>query len=160
MSNRTISSCSRLSKLAHTPNASLHWTSSLNRHRNTNSKSNAANSFEMMFVCTPVDTVPAIVADCVQKFPDAIVSDIGSTKSEIVSKTDRLLAGCDHRFVAGHPIAGGDTTGPITPPNSIFTDKLFVSTPSESTDLTAVEQIERLWRALDCRTIRLEPDRT
>lgn len=126
-------------------------------NRSTNSKSNAANSFDMIFVCTPVDTVPAIVADCVQKFPDAIVSDIGSTKSEIVSKTDRLLAGCDHRFVAGHPIAGGDTTGPITPPNSIFTDKLFVSTPSESTDLTVVEQIEKLWRSLDCRTIRLEP---
>ena len=119
---------------------------------------NVDASFEIVLVCTPVDTVPEIVADCVRKFPNAIVSDIGSTKSEIVAKTDRLLASSRHRFVGGHPIAGGDTTGPITPPDSIFTNKLFVATPSTATSSNAIERIEELWKALDCKTIRLDAE--
>lgn len=129
----------------------------------SDSINHASAPFDIVLVCTPVDTVPMVVADCVQKFPGAIVSDIGSTKSEIVAKTDRLLASLDHRFVGehrfvgGHPIAGGDATGPITPPNSIFTNKLFVATPSAATNLQSIERIEKLWQALDCKTIRLDP---
>ena len=38
--------------------------------------------------------------------PDCVVTDVGSTKQELVS-----ALGSDQRFVGGHPLAGAETAG-------------------------------------------------
>ena len=113
----------------------------------------------VILVCSPVETVVDLVWHCIGAFPEAVISDIGSTKWKIVEELEIRLAQTPHRFVGGHPIAGGESSGPVTPPDSIFTGKTFVATPTENTDPFALNTVEEFWKSLDCRTTRLSPER-
>jgi prephenate dehydrogenase len=61
---------------------------------------------DVIVVAAPVAALACAVADALAVArPDAVVTDVGSTKGALVAAVD------EPRFVAGHPLAGGESAG-------------------------------------------------
>src|SRR5687768_17209758 len=81
--------------------------------------------------------------------PDAVVTDVASTKEAIVLRATALGL----RFVGGHPMAGRETSGYAASSADLFVDRPWVVVPTS--DALAVERVEALARACGARPIRL-----
>ena len=81
--------------------------------------------------------------------PDAVVTDVASTKEAIVLRATALGL----RFVGGHPMAGSDSSGYEASSADLFVDRPWVVVPTS--DAAAVERVERLVRACGARPVRL-----
>jgi len=81
--------------------------------------------------------------------PDAVVTDVASTKEAIVLRATALGL----RFVGGHPMAGRETSGYDASSADLFVDRPWVVVPTA--DAAAVERIEALATACGARPVRL-----
>jgi len=66
---------------------------------------------DIIFLCTPVNTILATLPDiAVHCKSDAIVTDVGSTKFEIVRAAKKIFRS-NGTFIGGHPMAGSEGKG-------------------------------------------------
>lgn len=80
-----------------------------------------------------------------------IVTDVGSTKSDVIRSVEQTLGSRLSRFVPGHPIAGAEKTGPNAARADLFQDKNLVLTPTPATDPEAILAVRRMWEAAGAR---------
>ncbi|UTW09978.1 bifunctional prephenate dehydrogenase/3-phosphoshikimate 1-carboxyvinyltransferase [Pseudomonas benzenivorans] len=80
---------------------------------------------------------------------DAVLTDVGSAKGNVVRAARAAFAGAPTRFVPGHPIAGSEQSGVEASNGDLFRRHRVILTPLAETDSQAVQLIDRLWRALD-----------
>ncbi|MHA6509529.1 prephenate dehydrogenase [Tessaracoccus sp. Y1736] len=100
---------------------------------------------DIVVVATPPAVIPTLVAEVLGKFPDAVVTDVGSVKAPILAAV-ATLAPEHRRYVGSHPMAGSQFTGPLTASGDLFRDRTWVVTPVEGNapaDVAAVEQLAR-----------------
>lgn len=64
--------------------------------------------------------------------PDAIVTDVTSTKSEMESAV--YAAGLEKRFVGGHPMAGSEKSGYNHSSSHLFENAYYMITPTKDTE--------------------------
>jgi prephenate dehydrogenase len=106
---------------------------------------------ELIVVAVPVGSLVATTREVLEAAsPDAIVTDVGSTK--------RALAAIDDpRFVPGHPLAGGHTGGPSRAAADLFDAATWFLTPLPTSDPGRVDRVELFVTALGARVVRLDP---
>lgn len=113
---------------------------------------------ELVVVCTPVgrivDDVRLAARHCLA---DALITDAGSTKAEIVRQ---LEGGLERgvRFVGSHPLAGSEKSGPAAARADLFVGRTVVVAPSAATAAADVHAIGRFWEALGAIIRTLAPD--
>ncbi len=88
---------------------------------------------------------------------DACMTDAGSTKRLAVEVAHRHLGAHARRFVAAHPIAGSERSGPQAARADLFVDRPCVLTPVQC-EPWALRSVEGFWRALGARIAVLDPD--
>jgi cyclohexadieny/prephenate dehydrogenase len=76
--------------------------------------------------------------------PEAIITDVGSVKSQIVHDVAPHLPD-PRRFVPGHPVAGTEHSGPDAAFDSLFERRRCILTPIEDTDPEAVARVRAMW---------------
>jgi len=86
----------------------------------------------------------------------AIVTDVGSTKSQVVKIAGRIL-GAAGPFVASHPLAGSDKKGPQHARADLFQGATCILTPTGQTPVLMLRRIERFWKTLGMRTVNMPP---
>jgi len=86
----------------------------------------------------------------------ALVTDVGSTKSLVVRLAGRILGGRSG-FVGSHPLAGSEQKGPAYARADLLRGATCIITPTSATSPQAASAIERLWRRMGMRTIRMTP---
>jgi prephenate dehydrogenase len=97
----------------------------------------------------PVGSAVATIRDVLAAAPDDVtVTDVASTKRTLAESLD------DSRFVPGHPVAGGETSGPDRATAELFDGATWFLTPGASADPARVELLERFVTALGARPIR------
>ena len=79
---------------------------------------------------------------------DAVLTDVGSAKGNLVRCATRVFSGMPARFVPGHPIAGSERSGITAADGSLFRRHKVILTPLANTDLQALALVDRLWQAL------------
>ena len=87
---------------------------------------------------------------------ESVVTDVGSTKRQIVEKAARVLPR-PGRFVGGHPMAGSERRGVLSADPFLFENATYVLTPTESTDEDAYQTVADLAALLGARIVRLDP---
>lgn len=110
---------------------------------------------DLVLVAVPVGTAAVLSARILDAIkPGAVVFDMGSTKANIVDQ----LAGHPKRgrFVATHPIAGTENSGPDAAIVDLYTDKTVIICDREQTDDDAVELVESLYKELKMRLTYME----
>jgi prephenate dehydrogenase len=88
---------------------------------------------------------------------DALVTDVGSTKANIVTAADRLHAAAPRLFVGSHPMAGSHLAGYAAARPDLFRDATVVVTPTETTAPRAVKGVTEFWESLGGRVVSLDP---
>ena len=110
---------------------------------------------DVVVICTPVGSIPQLLQMVAASIkPGAVVTDVGSTKRNIVAAGERLLG---TRFVGAHPMAGSERSGIDAAHADLLDNRLCILTPTERTPAAAVERVDAFWRSLGMRTTRVNP---
>ncbi|MEX2132287.1 MAG: prephenate dehydrogenase/arogenate dehydrogenase family protein, partial [Pseudohongiellaceae bacterium] len=80
--------------------------------------------------------------------PSAVITDVASVKSEVMSAARMALGKAVSRFVPGHPIAGSEKSGYPAASAELFSNRKVILTPEPETDCDAVNRVNWLWRQL------------
>jgi len=100
---------------------------------------------DLVFVATPVCTIPAVVAEIAPYLsPGCIVTDGGSVKEFVVNACEPLMPPGTF-FVGGHPIAGTEHSGVEASFATLYQGKRCIVTPTGNTDAAALEKVVELW---------------
>jgi len=86
----------------------------------------------------------------------ALVTDVGSTKAEVVRTAERVL-GRGGPFVGSHPMAGSEHKGVAFARADLFTGATCIVTPTSHTPAALARRAERLWENLGMRVLRMSP---
>jgi prephenate dehydrogenase len=85
-----------------------------------------------------------------------VVTDVGSTKAEVVAVAREELRERFPRFVPGHPIAGREASGIEAATHDLFKGARVVLTPAKETDPKATDFVRSAWEAAGGRVAVLE----
>lgn len=111
--------------------------------RAADSLEDAARDADLIVLASPVASlVENARAALAVAGEDAVVTDVGSTKREIVAAID------DPRFIGGHPIAGAETAGVEHAREDLFEDSTWFVTPTPTTTGVGLERLMRFARNL------------
>jgi prephenate dehydrogenase len=109
---------------------------------------------DLLILSTPVNTILKLapkVSKAITK--DCIVTDVGSTKKEIVSSLGKIF----FNYIGSHPLAGSEKRGIINARAALFKNSLCILTPTKKTNTLALKKIESLWNKIGAKTILLNP---
>jgi cyclohexadieny/prephenate dehydrogenase len=115
--------------------------------RTTTSPAAAVEGADLVVIGTPVGACGEVAAALAPGLSrEAIVSDVGSIKAEVIRTVVPHLPE-PNRFVGAHPVAGTEHSGPEAAFASLFERRHCILTPIEDTDPEAVAAVASLWRA-------------
>ena len=110
---------------------------------------------DYIFLCAPVSSN----AEYLKKLkpvigPACIITDVGSTKSDIHAKVTELQM--EEHFIGGHPMAGSEKTGYSHSKRILIENAYYVITPSEKVPKEAVERYRDLVASLKALPLILD----
>ena len=118
----------------------------------------AVDGADLVVLAAPIPALPGLLAQIRGRLsPEAVVTDCSSTKRSAIEAARSALGDAFPRFVAGHPIAGGERHGPDAARADLFDGCLAVLCPHPEVLPVALERVEALWAGLGARLARMEP---
>jgi prephenate dehydrogenase len=113
----------------------------------------ACEGADLVFCAGPVAALPAQAGEALAACgPDAVVSDVGSTKGELVG-----ALGGDERFIGGHPLAGAETAGVDNARADLFEGARWYLTPTERSSGLLYDRLQRTVAGLGARPQAIDP---
>ena len=112
---------------------------------------------DFVFICTPINLIIPILTEAIPHLKEgAVVSDVGSTKQEIVSCAEKMMPKGIF-FVGGHPMAGKEKVKFEEAEASLFYNKRWILTETLKSDKKATLAIEELIKVTGAQISRLSP---
>lgn len=109
----------------------------------------ACQGAEVIQLAVPILAMEKVLAQLAAlDLGNAVLTDVGSAKGNVVRAARLAFAGQAVRFVPGHPIAGSEQSGVEAANAELFRRHKVILTPSEHSDAAAVALVEALWREL------------
>ncbi|BEV08117.1 prephenate dehydrogenase/arogenate dehydrogenase family protein [Methylophilus sp. DW102] len=107
----------------------------------------ALHAADLVIIATPVAQTPAILKAIRPYLGEStIITDAGSTKSDVMAYARAELGDQVNQFVGGHPIAGAEKSGPAAAMADLYLGKNVILTPDEQTSNSALDKVSRLWQ--------------
>jgi prephenate dehydrogenase len=114
----------------------------------------------LVFVCTPIPSLPELVVEALRAAPDAVVTDVGSVKSHLLVEVEALAEADDlRRYVGGHPMGGSERSGPEHASASVLDGVVWVLAAGTATEGAAVERVEAWVERVGASPVRMDADR-
>jgi cyclohexadieny/prephenate dehydrogenase len=118
----------------------------------------AVKDADLVILCTPVGVYGKIAEEIGPHLkPGAIVSDVGSVKAAVVRDVIPHIPKGVH-FIAGHPIAGTELSGPEAGFAELFDGRWCILTPEPDADRMALARLEDFWRKLGSQVEIMTPE--
>ncbi len=112
---------------------------------------------DLVLVGVPVGQMAGVFARIAPALPpQAVVSDAGSTKQDVIASARRHLGAHFAQFVPAHPIAGTEHSGAAAAFPELFRDRNLILTPQAETKAAAVRLVRAAWMACGARIVRLQ----
>lgn len=120
----------------------------------------AAAAADLVFVAVPVQQTESVLRQIARHLrPDAIVTDGGSTKQDVIAAAERALGARAAQFVPAHPIAGAEQSGVEAASALLYRDRLVVLTPTAATRPEAAARVHALWAVCGARVLDMDAAR-
>ena len=127
--------------------------------RASTSVADAVRDADLILLAAPVAQTEAILASILPHLDErTVITDAGSTKSDVVAAARRALGGRSRQFVPGHPIAGRESNGPDAAIPDLYIGKKAVLTPLAENDPEQVERVAAAWKHCGAIVHRLSPE--
>lgn len=119
----------------------------------------AMRGASLVLIAAPVAQTGAILASLLPHLEaHTIITDAGSTKSDVVAAARAVLKERIGQFVPGHPIAGSEATGPDAAKADLYRGKKVVLAPLPENAEANVAQVAGAWRACGAIVQQLSPE--
>lgn len=114
---------------------------------------------DLVLLAIPVGQMPSVMDTIAPHLaPQAIVTDAGSTKGDVVVAAYAHLGAALPRFVPGHPIAGAEKSGVLAAKAELFDGKNVVLTPLPENPVAAVNIVAAFWRGCGAQVSEMPVD--
>ncbi len=118
----------------------------------------AVEGADIVVVAVPVGQFGRVLQAIVPGLPvDAVITDGGSTKQDVIEAARPALGALWPRFVPAHPIAGAEHSGIDAARADLFDGRSVVLTPLPETDREATQRAETMWSVCGARVARMAP---
>jgi prephenate dehydrogenase len=118
----------------------------------------AAKRADFIFVAAPVGAFAGIFAGLKPTLnPNAVITDGGSTKQNVIEAAREGLKECIAQFVPSHPMAGSHETGPQAANAGLYQGKRVVLTPLVENHPQDIARVQAAWRACGANLVTLDP---
>lgn len=112
---------------------------------------------DVVLLAVPVNVIAQLISEVLDRTsPDAVIIDTGSTKAAICKSVQHHPK--RGRFVAAHPIAGTENSGPSAAFSGLFRGKMNIVCEKERTDEDALKLALDIFSLAGMHTIFMDPD--
>lgn len=109
--------------------------------------SQAVHNADIVLIAAPVaQTASILTAIKPVLTSNTVITDAGSTKSDVLACAQEILGEQFNQFVGGHPIAGAEKSGVTAATTDLYRNKNVVLTPTDTTNADAVQRVRELWQ--------------
>lgn len=109
----------------------------------------ACQGADVIMLAVPILAMERVLGELAKlDLGDAILTDAGSAKGNVVRAADAVFGGVPARLVPGHPIAGSEQSGVEAANGELFKRHKVILTPLAQTDALALQRVDQLWREL------------
>ncbi len=120
----------------------------------------ALNGANIVLIAAPVAQTKTIL-EKIKPHLDShtIITDAGSTKSDVLATAETVLGEQFNQFVGGHPIAGAEKSGATAAKTDLFVNKNVVLTPSGENSAKNIQRVRELWQTCDANVIEMQAEK-
>lgn len=116
----------------------------------------ALTDASMVLIAAPVAQTKTILESIKPHLnANTIITDAGSTKTDVLTIAKEVLGDQAHQFVGGHPIAGAEKSGAAAAMADLYVGKNVVLTPVASSKKDPVNQVRQLWQNCGANVIEM-----
>ncbi len=118
----------------------------------------AVKEADLVIVSVPVGASGAVAERIAPHLkPGATVTDVGSTKRSVINQMQPYMPDTVH-FIAGHPIAGTEHSGPDAGFETLFDGRWCILTPLPNVDAEALARLTAFWQGCGSHVDVMDPD--
>lgn len=118
----------------------------------------ALKGADLALIAAPVGQTEALLSRIAPFLDEAtLITDAGSTKSDVVAAARAALGSRIGQFVPGHPIAGREASGVEAALPDLYAGRNVVLCPLAENRPADVARIEALWRAAGAHVRTMDP---
>jgi prephenate dehydrogenase len=116
----------------------------------------ALKGADLVLLGMPVGQMAPVMAALVPHLgPDTLVTDGGSTKSDVVAAARSAFGAKIGQFVPGHPIAGAEKSGVAAATPGLYAGKRVVLTPLPENAPASVQAVRAVWELCGAKVSEL-----
>lgn len=107
----------------------------------------AVKNADVILIATPVAQTPDILS-AIKPHLDShsVITDAGSTKTDVLTYAKNVLGDKAGQFVGGHPIAGAEKSGVTAAKADLYSNKNVILTPVPENSAEAINRVKALWQ--------------
>lgn len=118
----------------------------------------ALQGADLVFLGMPVGQMPAVMQAIAPHLgPRTLVTDAGSTKSDVIMAARAAFGDKIGRFIPGHPIAGAEKSGVAAAKTDLYLGKRVVLTPLPENRPEDVAAVRQVWALAGAKVSELSP---
>ncbi|MDA8981386.1 prephenate dehydrogenase/arogenate dehydrogenase family protein [Candidatus Thioglobus sp.] len=119
----------------------------------------AINDSDIVIIATPVGSFQEILSEIKPFLTSKIViSDVGSTKTNIASIVSQTLGDYSNCFIPAHPIAGKEKSGFEASESNLFNNRKVIITPLETSNPDSINIIQEMWEGTGADVDFMSPE--
>lgn len=123
----------------------------------------AVKDADVIFVSVPLGATETVFNKIAyglseSDYKKVVITDAGSSKRQVQIVADKIFTDHAHRFVAGHPIAGTENSGPDAAFATLYESCRVILTPTVTTDADAINTVTELWHAVGARVETMDAE--
>ena len=110
---------------------------------------------DLVIISVPVDVIPKVTLDVLDRIrPDALVFDVGSTKAAVCDAVRQHPR--RKNFVALHPIAGTEYSGPEAAVYDLFKGKVNIICEREFSGTDTIDRVSKIFDDLEMKNVFMD----
>ena len=116
-------------------------------------------STDLIVIATPVAQTKKILADIYPFINEkSVITDVGSTKSDVMAAAKETLKEKFNQFIGSHPIAGSEKHGANAANCQLFENKDIIITPHDNSLNSTIDYLRKFWVNLGGRVSNMTPE--
>ena len=115
-----------------------------------------AQQADIIFICVPMlafENTLQQLSGCMKA--DAIISDVGSVKNEVIRACQQVYGKLPENFIPGHPIAGAEKSGVHAANADLYECHQVILTPLPHSSVVAEKMITDVWQFVGAQVVSM-----
>ena len=118
----------------------------------------ALDGANMVIIATPVGSYESILKKMKPHISeDMVISDVGSTKVNVIEAVKAVFDGVFDNFIPAHPIAGKEKSGFEVSDADLFVNKKVIITPLENNNHESIKILTKMWEEIGAEVDFMTP---